>query len=114
MWKNYVINSGFKKVLMIAHSAGGGCASAIQRKFADTFYDQVQEIAFTDSWIIGRIELTPDQQKFMGERSVHYQASHEPLGTSEAAFGGSAICPHVSAGHQKHEYTTGCAWPMIM
>ena len=23
-------------------------------------------------------------------------------------------CPHVSAGHYKHEYTTGCAWPMIL
>lgn len=27
VWKDYVLNSGFEKVLLIAHSAGGGCVT---------------------------------------------------------------------------------------
>jgi hypothetical protein len=29
VWKNYVENSGFGKLLVIAHSAGGGCVRSI-------------------------------------------------------------------------------------
>ena len=25
VWRNYILNSGFSKLLVIAHSAGGGC-----------------------------------------------------------------------------------------
>ena len=38
VWGNYIENSGFSKILVIAHSAGGGCLSSIQKKFAKTFY----------------------------------------------------------------------------
>ena len=38
VWENYVLNSGFTKLLIIAHSAGGGCLTSIQTKFKDTFY----------------------------------------------------------------------------
>lgn len=29
VWKNYVVNSDFKKILVIAHSAGGFCLENI-------------------------------------------------------------------------------------
>jgi hypothetical protein len=29
VWNDYVLNSGFGKLLVIAHSAGGGCLTAI-------------------------------------------------------------------------------------
>ena len=29
VWRNYILNSGFSKLLVIAHSAGGGCLQAI-------------------------------------------------------------------------------------
>ena len=29
IWKNYVVNSDFKKILVIAHSAGGFCLENI-------------------------------------------------------------------------------------
>ena len=38
VWEDYVEKSGFTKLLVIAHSAGGGCLSSIQKKFAATFY----------------------------------------------------------------------------
>lgn len=39
VWEKYVKDAGFKKILLIAHSAGGGCTRSIQTKFADTFYN---------------------------------------------------------------------------
>ena len=29
VWEKYVVNSGFKNILLIAHSAGGGCEREI-------------------------------------------------------------------------------------
>ena len=45
-------------------------------------------------------------------RAVHYVACEEELGT-ELKVRGKPTCPYVSAGHPKHEYTTGSAWPLI-
>lgn len=52
VWQNYIVNAGFDKLLVVAHSAGGMCLEAIQRNFKDTFYDQVHQIAITDSCVI--------------------------------------------------------------
>jgi len=29
VWGNYVLNSGFDEIYVVAHSAGGGCVSGI-------------------------------------------------------------------------------------
>lgn len=42
VWEKYILNSGFQNILLIAHSAGGGCEREIQIKFKDTFYNQVK------------------------------------------------------------------------
>ena len=39
VWNNYVKDSGFDKISVVAHSAGGGCLTAIQTTFKDTFYN---------------------------------------------------------------------------
>ena len=41
VWENYVLNSGFKKIFILAHSAGGDCLNAIQDRFKSTFFDQI-------------------------------------------------------------------------
>jgi hypothetical protein len=56
----------------------------------------------------------------MDKCAIHYVASTESLGT-HLSYGRKKAqmtskdmtCPHVSAGHDQHEYTTGCSWPMI-
>ena len=58
VWQTYVTNSGFKNVLVLAHSAGGMCLEAIMRTFPDTFYNQVSKIALTDSKVISAKHLT--------------------------------------------------------
>lgn len=72
VWNSYVKDSGFNKISIVAHSAGGGCVSAIQSQFADSFYDQVSHIAYTDSWVTHRESLSEQQQKFMFERAIHF------------------------------------------
>ena len=49
----------------------------------------------------------------MMANAIHYSASEEPLNTPLTDQMEHSPCPKVSAGHKKHEYTTGCAWPKI-
>jgi len=60
VWDRYIENSGFTKFLVIAHSAGGGCLTAIQKKYGENFYIDVESIAYTDSEIISKDELEND------------------------------------------------------
>ena len=76
------------------------------------FYERTKKIALTDSWAISKEQLSKEQQEFMKTNCVHYVASSKPLGENLGRFRGQ-VCAEVSAGHQKHEYTTGYAYPLI-
>lgn len=52
VWKNYVEPAGFENILLIAHSAGGGCVSELMLDYPDHFFSTVKEIAYTDSFVI--------------------------------------------------------------
>jgi len=60
VWNQYVKDSGFDRISIVAHSAGGGCLSSIQQTFEDTFYSQVCAIAYTDSWVISKRDLNAE------------------------------------------------------
>ena len=60
VWEKYVKNSGFGKIDVVAHSAGGGCLRGIQKHHADTFWNQVNKIAYTDSWVIEKDMLNEE------------------------------------------------------
>ena len=47
----------------------------------------------------------------MLENCIHYVASGDDLGDVQ---GRDQVCRHLSAGHDKHEYTTGTAWELII
>jgi len=47
----------------------------------------------------------------MKENCIHYVASDSNLGFEKHR---SEVCLHLSAGHDKHEYTTGTAWEWII
>ena len=49
VWKTYVEPSGFNKISVLAHSAGGHCLAEIQKEFEATFYTKVKHIALTDT-----------------------------------------------------------------
>ena len=61
VWEKYVLHSKFKKLYVIAHSAGGMCLSAIQKKFAIDFYTRVQKMALTDSYATPLSQLSKEQ-----------------------------------------------------
>lgn len=113
VWKNYVVNSGFSRILVLAHSAGGVCLANIMQEFQSTFYKMVGKVALTDSYVISGRNLTPEQLKWIEKNTIHYVASEEELGKQLTHGKAVSICTHVSAGHDRHEYTTGCSWPMI-
>jgi hypothetical protein len=50
----------------------------------------------------------------MFKNAVHYEASNEPVGTKLEVQMKATTCPVVSAGHPKHEYTTGYAFEEIL
>ena len=67
--------------------------------------------------IIPAFELNETEFDFIKNNCVHYTKAKRELGAN-LIKGGPAmvqrfVCPHVSAGHEKHEYTTGTAWPAI-
>jgi predicted aldo/keto reductase-like oxidoreductase len=33
VWEQFVLASGFQRILVLAHSAGGGCVSSLMNKF---------------------------------------------------------------------------------
>jgi hypothetical protein len=63
--------------------------------------------------VIGKEYLTEEQQKFMFKNAVHYESSNLPVGTQIEVEFDKVTCPVVSAGHPKHEYSTGCAMQEI-
>ena len=60
VWEKYVKDSGFDEILIVAHSAGGRYLQTVQQTFADTFYEQVSAIAYTDSFVIDKSKLTEE------------------------------------------------------
>jgi hypothetical protein len=75
VWKHFIEPSGIGRLLIIAHSAGGGCVTEIQQSFPESFYSKVVQLAYTDSWVISEYALSLHQKAFMKERAVHYVAS---------------------------------------
>ena len=47
----------------------------------------------------------------MNKNCIHYISSKDDLGIEQKK---NQICKNLSAGHNKHEYTTGTAWAMII
>jgi len=50
----------------------------------------------------------------MRANAVNYMKSNDPLPDQIIPDNRPiSVCPHISAGHPKHEYSTGSAWPLI-
>ena len=68
----------------------------------------------TDSWTIGRGDLNKKQRKWMWKNCVHFVASNEKAGEVVRDYPEFRVCVEKSAGHPKHEYTTGYAYEEIV
>lgn len=99
-----------KTLYIVAHSAGGDSTMYLLRKRFDQLQPRLSGIAFTDSVHSVLPFETNEIRNFLKDKAIHFVASDEPMGnpiTSAYNFSKEAACKEVSAGHPKHEYTSG-------
>ncbi|CAG8454962.1 8029_t:CDS:10 [Paraglomus occultum] len=112
VWKNFVSRATTAEdIVIIAHSLGGLCATYLLKDLAEEFCNRIKAIALTDS--AHNIAVIPEFLRLWFSRvTINWVISPEPLDTPvpDAANYG---CPCLSAGHVKHEYTSGSAFPAI-
>jgi hypothetical protein len=72
-------------------------------------------MALTDSFATPIYQLkTPEQREWMWKNAVHFVASTKPVGEVLGDNKKTDVCVIKSAGHNKHEYTTGYAFEEIL
>ncbi|CAG8720084.1 2130_t:CDS:2, partial [Acaulospora morrowiae] len=112
VWKNFVKNSKAEKIMIVAHSYGGINTTYLLSKLADEFRSRVVAIALTDS--VHSASMIPTQLRdwFVGH-SLNWIRSSLPLSNHIAEAKRFYGCRCVSAGHPKHEYTSGTAFEHV-
>ena len=99
------------KFYVVAHSAGGDNLMYLLRKRQNILLPMLAKIAFTDS-VHSLLPFESNEIKtFMKTNAIHFVSDDQPMGTPvnyAYDFSQRTICREVSAGHWKHEYTSGC------
>lgn len=112
VYDNIISKCPAKKLYIVAHSAGGDSLMYLLRKRQDNILPKITRIAFTDS-VHSLLPCESSEIKnCLKANAIHFIASDEPMGTSiDCAydFSQGPACQEVSAGHPKHEYTSGYA-----
>ncbi|KAL6051577.1 Cotranscriptional regulator FAM172A [Balamuthia mandrillaris] len=108
VWDHFVRQAQASDICIVAHSAGGANTMALLRRRQEEVLPKLRAIAFTDSvhWVHPRD--SEEIKAFMKENAVNWVRSKQPLDTPEENED-EDDCPCVSAGHEKHEWTSGCA-----
>jgi hypothetical protein len=99
-----------KHFYFVAHSAGGDSLMYLLRQRQDCLLSKPTKIAFTDSIHSISPSDTNDLKTFLKSNAIHFVASDQPMGQaidSKHHFSPKPACQEVSAGHSKHEYTSG-------
>ncbi|KAK3097403.1 hypothetical protein FSP39_009330 [Pinctada imbricata] len=105
IWKGFVQNAKAKQIAIVAHSYGGVCTLELAIKFTNEFKDRVFAVALTDSvHSLGHQEASEEVIEYYKERAKNWASSYDPLDTPLETRLDS--CPTVSAGTDKHEYTS--------
>jgi len=106
VWDNIVSKTVATRICIVAHSAGGHGAVQLLKKREEDFY-KVCGIAFTDSVHSVSSRDNKSIQKFIKDRCRNWVTSDEEIDTvvNQPFYD----CLQVSAGHTKHEFTSGVA-----
>jgi len=107
VWDQFCQKASASHVAIIAHSAGGCCTMDLLRERGDEVMPRCVGVAFTDSvhWVSNRD--TAAVRQFIKKNAINWVKSNKPLDAPERGSGEDG-CPCVSAGHTKHEWTSGC------
>ncbi|RGB31756.1 Arb2 domain-containing protein [Rhizophagus diaphanus] len=108
VWDKFVKNARAKEILIVAHSYGGICTNYLLDQYAEDFYKRVKGIALTDS--VHSSGMIPTHSKhWFSKKAINWIKSdlpmNDPIREADQFYG----CSCFSAGHQKHEYTSGVA-----
>ncbi|CAB4392404.1 unnamed protein product [Rhizophagus irregularis] len=108
VWDKFVTNAKAKEILIVAHSYGGICTSYLLDQYAGDFYKRVKGIALTDS--VHSSGMIPTHSKlWFSKKAFNWIKSdlpmNDPIREANQFYG----CKCFSAGHHKHEYTSGVA-----
>ncbi|CAF0829909.1 unnamed protein product [Adineta ricciae] len=110
VYDNVISKCPAKKFYIVAHSAGGDGLMFLLRKRQNTILKKTWKVAFTDS-VHSVLPLESNEIKnFLKLHAIHFVASDQPMGEeldSVYDFSHGSACQEVSAGHPKHEYTSG-------
>jgi len=105
VWDHFCRVAAAPKLAIVAHSAGGACTMGLLRQRGDEVLPRCVGVAFTDSvHSVSPCDPAPVGQ-FIREHAINWVTSDKPLDTPECEGEG---CPCLSAGHTKHEWTSGC------
>jgi len=107
VWDNFVRRAKAKIIAAVAHSAGGSGALQLVRKRGDEVAERLCGIAFTDSAHAVSRNDSPRVKKYIQTRCQNWVKSRAPLDTVLGTPKYDCCC--LSAGHDKHEYTSGVA-----
>jgi hypothetical protein len=95
-----------KKFYIVAHSAGGDHLMYLLRQRQDYILPKVSKIAFIDSIHSILHDDTDAMKELLRLKSINFIPSNKPMGEL-IHFSQRTFCSEASAGHSKHEYTSG-------
>jgi len=110
IWDDFANKSAAKQIVIIAHSAGGVCTIQLLCSRAKEILPRLSCVAFTDSVHSVSPSDPKPVRKWLEKNAINWVQSDEPLDTvQKPQMFSSDGCPCVSAGHPKHEWTSGSA-----
>lgn len=110
VWENYIRKSPASSLAIAAHSCGGICTVHLLKTYNEEFLSRIKCVALTDS-VHGSCQgLRKPCRDYFRAKVLNFAASNQPLNYPLNINNG---CSNVSAGHPKHEYTSGCAFPLV-
>jgi len=109
VWDQFVTKAKAEKIAIVAHSAGGHCTMCLLRERTDEVLPRLKVIAFTDSVHSLALREKKVVKKFLKENAINWVKSDRPLDSKITDYDRSGGCKEVSAGHPKHEWTSGCS-----
>ncbi|GET01323.1 protein FAM172A-like [Rhizophagus clarus] len=112
VWNNFVKNARAKNVLIVAHSYGGVCTTYLLDHFAEDFYSRVKGIALTDS-VHSSGMIPTHSRKWFSKYAFNWIKSYLPINEYIHEANQFYGCKCFSAGHPKHEYTSGVAFETV-
>ncbi|KAJ6251908.1 hypothetical protein M0813_14764 [Anaeramoeba flamelloides] len=108
IWENLVMKAKSKEIYIVAHSYGGVCTTYLLKKFFKEFKKRIVKIAFTDSvHFILQFTFSKDVKQWFYTHSRNWVKSKKKVGMLVNRKLQGVYC--VSAGHQKHIWTSTCA-----